>query len=441
MNIDLITQPHSLEAENAVLGAMILEVSCLEEGVNSLRADDFYSPSNKIIYQTVQELYREGKPVDLVSVTEKLNDKGLLNSIGGVSYLSSLLNIPSTANTSYYIELVVNKSKLRKLIGIGKKLMDLGFQEPDSEEALNQAESLIYSLATEDKSKGMEQTKDFIYEYYYELKARSKRENGITGVPTGFKDLDRILAGLQPSDLIVVAGRPSMGKTAFSLNLAENCCDVGGKVGIFSLEMSKQQLLERMVSSQSRVAGEYLKTGTMTEDQWKRVKDAMARIKGWELFIDDTSNFTVTQMRSLVRKSHAEKPFDLIIIDYLQLINFEGKQGNKADQIGEVTKALKQLARELNCPIVVLSQLSRGVEAREDKRPMLSDLRDSGAIEQDADVVLFLYRDEYYDLDSPKKGIAEVIIGKHRKGAVGKVELAFLKSHSRFVDLDKKNFF
>lgn len=436
----LVSLPASVEAENAVIGAMFLDKQCLEEAVDFLSKDDFYHPANAIIFEAIQEVHKQAKPVDMVTVVEQLQKTKKLDQVGGVSYLSDLVqSCPTTANNEYYMGIVKDKSNLRKLYSIGKQLQEFSLNIPNPDEAIDKAESMIFGLATSGKAKGMEKASDFIYDYYYQLEARSKTEDGLTGIPTGMKVVDKILAGLQRSDLIIVAGRPSMGKTAFALNIAENVCENGGKVNIFSLEMSKEQLLERLVCSQSKVSGEYIRTGNLTEAQWKDIKQAMGRIKTWDLYIDDKPNVTVGEIRSKLRKSHAEKPIDLVVIDYLQLINYEGKAGNKADAIGEVTKAIKQLARELDCPIILLSQLNRGVEAREDKRPMMSDLRDSGAIEQDADVILFLYRDEYYNPDSPKKGIAEVIVSKQRKGATGTVELAFFKNITKFQDLGKKS--
>jgi replicative DNA helicase len=433
--------PASEESEVATLGTMLIDKMCLEAGLDHLQPEDFYNPKNSDIFSAMNEVYKSNKPVDIVTVTEQLNKMKKLEAVGGVSHLSELAeSVPTTANASYYMGIVKEKSGLRKLINIGKEMQELGYNNESADEAIDKAESMVFGLATASgASQGMVKTKDFIYEYYNMLQERSKSGGGLTGTSTGYTALDNMTSGLQKSDLIIVAGRPSMGKTAFSLNVAENVCDLGGKVSIFSLEMSKEQLLERMVCSQSKVSGENLRRGSLAQDEWAKVKDSLGKIKNWELEIDDNPSITVPEIRSKLRKSHAEKPIDLVVIDYLGLINMpSGKGINKTDAVGETTKALKQLARELDCPIILLSQLNRGVEAREDKRPMMSDIRDSGSVEQDADVIMFLYRDEYYDVDSPAKGIAEVIIAKQRKGAVGKVELAFLKNITRFVNLERR---
>lgn len=435
--MEFLVMPHSLESEKAVLGAMLLDKQCLEEALEQLEKDDFYVPSHTIIFEAMKALYKQDKPVDVITLSEQLQNVNKLDRVGGLSYLTELLSAcPTTVHHQFYIESIKNKSNLRKIINLGKELQELGMSSHDPDEALNKAESLVFGLATSNKnSKKVAKVQDFIYDYYNLLQQRSQADNGLTGLSTGFQALDKVLAGLQKSDLIIVAGRPSMGKTAFALNIAENVCDHGGRVCVFSLEMSKEQLLERIVASQSGVSGEYIRLGSLSEKQWEQIKQAMARIKTWDLYIDDTPNITIQEIRSKLRKAHSEKPVDLVVIDYLGLISIPDQKGNKADQIGEVTKALKQLARELDCPIILLAQLNRGVEQREDKRPMMSDLRDSGAIEQDADVILLLYRDEYYHIDTPKKGIAEVIVAKQRRGATGTIELQYIKNITKFTDI------
>ncbi|MGG1219394.1 replicative DNA helicase [Priestia endophytica] len=433
--------PASEDAEVATLGSMLIDKMCLETGIDYLQQEDFYNPKNADIFYAMSEVYKENKPVDLVTITEKLQQMKKIDAVGGVTYLSSMAeSVPTTANMSHYVGIIKEKSGLRKLISIGRTMQELGYKGENADEAIDEAESMVFGLATSASGKqSMTKTKDFVYDYFKMLEERSKAGGGLTGVSTGFTDLNRMTAGLQGSDLIIVAGRPSMGKTAFSLNIAENVASDNGKVAIFSLEMSKEQLLERMVCSQAKVSGENLRRGSLSEDEWKAVKESLGNIKNWDLEIDDNPSITVAEMRSKLRKSHAEKTIDLVVIDYLGLINMSsGKNVNKTDAVGEVTKALKQLARELDCPIILLSQLNRGIEQREDKRPMMSDIRDSGSVEQDADVIMFLYRDEYYDVDSPAKGIAEVIIAKQRKGAVGTVQLAFIKNFTKFVNLERK---
>lgn len=433
--------PASEEAETATLGSMLIDKVSLMQGTDFLEKDDFYNPRNGIIFEAISEVVKDNKPVDIVTVTEQLQKMRKIEDVGGVTYVSQLAeSVPTTANTEHYIGIVKEKSGLRKLISIGKAMQELGYNAEEADTAIDKAESLVFGLATSSNGKqSMAKTKDFVYDYFNMLEERSKAGGGLTGVSSGFSDFDRMTAGLQKSDLIIVAGRPSMGKTAFAINVAENVAIQGGKVAIFSLEMPREQLLERMVSSQAKINGDDLRRGALDQDQWQKVKEALGKIKNWDMEIDDNPSITVSEIRSKLRQSHAQKPIDLVVIDYLGLINMVGtKSQSKNELVGETTKALKQLARELDCPIILLSQLNRGVEAREDKRPMMSDIRDSGSVEQDADVIVFLYRDEYYDIDSPAKGIAEVIIAKQRKGAVGTVQLAFLKNMTKFVNLERK---
>jgi len=438
--MDCLKMPYSMEAEVSTLGSMLIDKESLILGVFTLNSKDFYIDSHSIVFDAMKEVHSKGKPVDIVTVTEYLDAQKKLEGVGGVGFLAQLAeSVPTTANSEYYMGIVKEKAQLRTMIEAGKRLQEMGYNAVDAKEAIDKAESiLVQVLSSSVSSQGMTKTKEFIYDFYNNL--QSRKGSNLVGLSTGYSALDRITGGLQKSDLIIIAGRPSMGKTALALNISQNNCRNQKKVDIFSLEMSKEQLLERMVCAEANIPSEKLKLGNLTEDEWKKVKKVLGEIKEWELQIDDNPNTTIADIKSKLRKSHSEKPIDLVVIDYLGLISDSpnSKTGSKADAIAEKTKALKQIARELDVPILLLAQLNRSVEQREDKRPIMSDLRDSGAIEQDADVIIFTYRDEYYDADSPKKGIAEIIISKQRRGATGTVELAFIKNMTKFANLESR---
>lgn len=452
-----ITLPSSHESEMAALGAMLVDKESVASGVDQLETIDFYENRNGFIFEAISDVYAQDKPIDLVTVTEQLQTKKKLEAVGGVDFLSQLAeSVPTTANSSYYIKTVKEKSQLRKLIETGKKLQELGYNSESTQEAIDNAESMVFKLSRTSTADRIVKVADQLESYKAMLRDRVKNPNRITGLETGLRDIDMITGGLQKSDLIISAGRPSMGKTALALNIAQNVSkqnkterDVDGtikelkqgkKVVVFSLEMSTEQLIERMVCVEANISAEKMRAGQLDREEWNKVGKALDEIKSWNLEIDDSPSITVGEIRSKLRKSHAELEVDLVVIDYLGLISDGNtKAANKSDIVGEKTRALKQSARELNCPIILLSQLNRGVEQREDKRPMMSDLRDSGAIEQDADVIMMLYRDEYYNSESPAKNIAEVIFTKQRKGSTGTVELAFIKQYTKFLNLDRRH--
>lgn len=450
-----VSLPSSHESEMASLGAMLVDKDAVASGVDQLETVDFYENRNGFIFEAISEVNAQDKPIDIVTVTEQLQTKKKLSAVGGVEFLTSLAeSVPTTANANFYIKTVKEKSQLRKLIDTGKKLQELGFNSESTQEAIDSAESMVFKLSRSSTADRIVRVADQLEDYKSMLRDRVKNPNRITGLETGLRDIDMITGGLQRSDLIISAGRPSMGKTALALNIAQNVSkqnkterDVDGaikelkqgkKVVVFSLEMSTEQLIERMVCVEANISAEKMRAGQLDSDEWKKVGKALEEIGSWNLEIDDSPSITVGEIRSKLRKSHTEMPIDLVVIDYLGLISDGNtKAANKSDIVGEKTRALKQSARELDCPIILLSQLNRGVEQREDKRPMMSDLRDSGAIEQDADVIMMLYRDEYYNSDSPAKNIAEVIFTKQRKGSTGTVELAFMKQYTKFLNLER----
>jgi len=386
----------------------------------------------------ILELEEKGRPADLVTVTETLRQQGRLEDVGGLAYVTTLAqSVPTAANVEYYARIVEEKSILRRLIREATRIIQNSYEAADEAAAiLDEAEQGILRISQYRNNSGFVPIKDLISAAYDRIEYLYQNKGGVTGIPTGFKDLDRLTAGLQPSDLIIIAARPSMGKTSFALNVALHVAlEVKIPVAIFSLEMSREQLILRMLSSEAGIDGQRLRTGFLDEEDWLLLTTAMARLSEAPIFIDDTPNLTVMDIRAKARRLVQERGQALILLDYLQLVNSRRAVENRQQEITEISRGLKALARELQVPVVALSQLSRAVEQRQDKRPVLSDLRESGAIEQDADVVAFIYRDEYYNPDTEKKGIAEIIIGKQRNGPTGLVQLAFLKDSMRFRDL------
>ncbi|MGI5840419.1 MAG: replicative DNA helicase [bacterium] len=432
--------PQNLEAEQSVLGAMLIEAEAIPKVMEILRSDDFYREAHSNILQAMARLFERGEAVDLVTVTEELRQQGQLENAGGAVYLASLANaVPTAANVEYYARIVEEKSVLRKLINTATAIVASGFEgKDDVEYLLDLAEQQIFGLAQRRSLKSYASIKTVLMETFERIEHLYNNKGGVTGVPTGFKDLDMLTSGLQPSELIVVAARPSMGKTVLCLNIARNVA-VGNKipVALFSLEMSRDQLAQRLLCADAGVDGQRLRTGYLTEADWPKLSTALGRLSEAPIFIDDTPGATAIEIRAKARRIKAEHGLGLIIIDYLQLMNGNRRSENRQQEISEISRSLKALARELNVPVVALSQLSRAVEQRQDRHPMLSDLRESGAIEQDADVVAFIYRDEYYNAETEKKGIAELIISKQRNGPTGQVELFFRKELSRFDNLER----
>ncbi|MDI6220619.1 replicative DNA helicase [Clostridioides difficile] len=429
--------PHSVESEQSILGSILLDKDAIITVTETIKPDDFYKEAHKIIYECMITLSNKGEPIDLITLTEELRKQGHLNDIGGISYITSLSTIvPTTSNVKYYADIVKEKSVLRKLIKASNEIINLGYSGATKiEDVLEQAEKSIFDISQEKTSDDFKSINLVLMDAYDMIEKLYTNKSDVTGITTGFKDLNKKINGLQRTDLILIAARPAMGKTAFSLNLVRNAALKGdASVAVFSLEMSKEQLVQRMLSSQSSVELKKIKTGTLNDNDWPRIIDAMAVLSDAKIHIDDTPGIKISELRSKCRKLKIEKGLDLVLIDYLQLMEGEGNNESRQQEISKISRSLKILAKELNCPVVALSQLSRAPEQRADHRPMLSDLRESGAIEQDADIVMFLYRDEYYHADSESKNIGEVIIAKNRHGETGSVELVWLGEVQRFGD-------
>ncbi|MDN5326314.1 MAG: replicative helicase [Moorella sp. (in: firmicutes)] len=429
--------PQSVEAEQSVLGAIMLDREALYAVLEILKVDDFYREAHRMIYRAILDLNERGEAVDLLTVTEELRRRGELEAAGGVAYLTSLTgDVPSVANAGYYARLVAEKAALRSLVQAASQITEMAFSESGSvDQILDEAERLIFEVAGGRHRSGFVPIKDVLLQTFEQLERLSTHKGEVTGVPT-FHDLDRILSGLQPSDLIICAARPGMGKTSFCLNIAQQVA-VKEKlpVAIFSLEMSREQLVQRMLAAEAMVEQQRLRTGYLTEDDWARLVNAAGILGEAPIYIDDTPAISALEVRAKARRLQSETGLGLVVVDYLQLMQAHRRVDSRQQEIALISRAMKALARELNVPVMVLSQLNRGVEQRQDKRPVMADLLESGAIEADADVIIFLYRPQYYDPDTDKKGIAEVIVAKHRNGPVGTVEMAFLPEFTKFVDL------
>jgi len=434
--------PHDIEAEQAVLGSMLTDKDAVIAAMEVLKPESFYREDDKAIYEAMQNLYSRAEPIDLITLKNELETMSKLEQVGGLEYLANLPEkAPTSANVQKYISIVEEKSMLRSLIKTANELVDLGYsQTEDVEDIMDHAEKKIFDIMQKKNQKGYTPIKDVLVESFTKLEELYNRKQHITGVPTGFTDLDYKTAGLHGSELILLAARPAMGKTAFVLNIAANAAIRGNTgVAIFSLEMSKDQLVNRMLCSEAMVDSNKMRTGKLEEDDWGKLAQAIGPLSESNIFIDDTPGITVMEIRTKCRKLKLEKNIGLVIIDYLQLITGNNKRGGSREQeISEISRSLKILAKELNVPVIALSQLSRAVEQRPDHRPMLSDLRESGAIEQDADIVMFLYRDDVYNKESEKKDIAEVIIAKQRGGSTGTVDLLWMGSYTKFVNLESR---
>lgn len=432
--------PHNIDAEQSVLGSMILDKEAIIMAGEIINGEDFYKEAHREIFDSILALYNRDEPVDLVTLSEELTQRQTLEAIGGITYLTSLSSaVPTTTNVKYYAKIVEEKSILRRLIKASSEILDKGYQaEEEVNQILDMAEKNIFDISQKKSQEGFSKIKEVLMESFNKIEELYQSEGGITGLTTGFADIDRKTSGLQKSDLILVAARPSMGKTAFSINVAQNAAiKADASVAIFSLEMSKEQLVQRMLSSESHIEIQKIRTGTLSEDEWPSLAKSMGPLSQAKIFIDDTPAISVMEMKAKCRRLKMEQGLDMILIDYLQLMSGDGKTESRQQEISTISRSLKGLAREMDCPVVALSQLSRAPEMRADHRPILSDLRESGAIEQDADIVMFLYRDEYYNPDSEKKNIGELIIAKQRNGATGTVELAWLGQFTKFANLDK----
>ncbi len=442
----LRTLPNNLEAEESVLGACFLSKYALQKATESLNPDSFYDEKNKKIFITINELMEEGTPLDLTTITSKLKKNKILNEVGGVEYLTEVVNfVPTASNIDYYIKTVEDSSILRNLITTAEDIASNGYETNESiNEVLDDSERKILNIIKNRKSTEFRTIKEVLAKTENNLEILAENKNEITGLATGLYDLDKLTTGLHPSEFIIIAARPAMGKTAFALNIATHVAKTQDKaVAVFNLEMPAEQLASRILSSLGQIDSFKLRTGQLVNDDWKRVNEAISQLSNTNMMLDDTPGITIGDIRAKCRRlASSETGLSLVIIDYLQLISSDKNYGsNRQQEVSDISRSLKTLALELNVPIIALSQLSRSVESREDKRPVMSDLRESGSIEQDADIVGFLYRDDYYNKESKTEdnnSISELIIGKHRNGPTGTIELLFKKNTSTFLNLRKE---
>ena len=433
--------PHDIEAEQAILGSMLTDKDAVISAIEVLKEDMFYRDDNKKIYSAILSLYAKAEPIDIITVKAELVSIGMFEKVGGLEYLVALPEkVPTTANVEKYIRIVEEKAMLRSLIKYANEMVALGYDETEEVDSIMEiAEKKIFDLSQKKNQRGYTSIKDVLVESFAELERLYNQKGAITGVPTGFADLDSRTSGFHKSDLVIIAARPAMGKSAFAINIATNAAlQANVPVIIFNLEMSKEQVGNRILCSEAMVDSNKVRTGKIEEEEWVKLATASGRLSEAPIYIDDTPGITVTEIRAKCRKLKMEKGIGLVVIDYLQLVQGSGKKNSSREQeISEISRSLKILAKELEVPVIALSQLSRAAEQRkEDHRPMLSDLRESGAIEQDADIVIFLYRDDYYNENSEKKNVAEVILAKHRGGSTGTVELAWLGNYTKFANLD-----
>jgi len=435
--------PHDIEAEQAILGCMLTDKDAVLAAIESLREDAFYREDNKAIYQSILNLYSKSEPIDIITVKAELVETGNLEKVGGLEYIAGLPErVPTTANIDKYIKIVEEKAMLRNLIVSANELIALGYSETEEvDDIMDAAEKKVFELSAKKNTKGYISIKEVLVETFAELEKLYNKKGHISGIPTGFTGLDYRTSGLHNSDLLIIAARPGMGKSSFAVNIATNVA-VRSKipVAIFSLEMSKEQVGSRVLCSEAMVDSNKIRTGQIEDDDWMKLASTLGMLSEAPIYIDDTPGISVMEIRAKCRKLKLEKEIGLVVIDYMQLVQGSGKKNASREQeISEISRSLKILAKELNIPVIAISQLSRAVEGRkEDRRPMLSDLRESGAIEQDADIVMFLYRDDYYNQESEKKNIAEIIIAKHRGGSTGTTELAWLPSYTKYANLDKR---
>jgi len=440
MNLFSKVPPHNIEAEQSVLGSMLLDREAIMIALEILKPDDFYKEAHKEIFESIFSLFSKNEPVDLVTLTEELKARGTLEAIGGIPYLTSLASgVPIASNIKYYADIVEKKATLRNLIRSSEEIINLGYtSDVHVNEVIEQAQKSIFDLSQNRSKEGFTPIQDVLAHTFDQIEQLYENKVGITGMTSGFIDLDRKLSGLHKTDLILVAARPAMGKSAFSLNLAQNAAlKAGASVALFSLEMSKEQLMLRMLAAEAMVDLRKIQIGNLNEDEWGKIAQAMIPLSQSKIYFDDTPGISILEMRSKCRRLKMEKGLDLILVDYLQLMQGDRRSESRQQEISAISRNLKIMAKELDCPVIALSQLSRAPELRADHRPILSDLRESGAIEQDADLVMFLYRDEYYHADSDKKNLAEVIIAKHRHGETGSVELVWLGEFQKFLDYEK----
>ncbi len=429
--------PNNQEAERSALGAAMLSKEALMDVAEEVRAEDFYNESHREIFKAIMNLYRENKAVDMLTVCEELKKQKALDMVGGRAYIGTLTSeVPSTANAGDYSKIVSQKAMTRQLIRTSEEITARGYEDKTpAEELVNRAEAEIFQIAQKRQKNDYAKIQDVLMKNLKQIDEAERNKGGVVGLPTGFKQLDEKTAGLQKSDLIIVAARPGMGKTAFALNIAaQSAIKADASVMIFSLEMSQEQLGQRLLAMEAKVESEKLKKGTLELKDWDSINLALNQLNATKIVIDDTPGVSIMEMRNKCRRMKAEMGLDLIVVDYLQLMTFDGRTDSRQQEISALSRHLKLLAREMNCPVIVLSQLSRAPEQRQDKRPMLSDLRESGSIEQDADIVIFLYRDDYYNENTEKPGVCEVNLAKHRSGPTDRIELTWVARYTKFSD-------
>jgi len=439
--------PHSLEAEQAVLGGLMLSSVAWDQVADIITQADFYREDHRLIFQAISEVHESGQPCDAVTISEWFESHGKSDQVDGGAYVSQLANnTPSAANVAAYADIVRERSILRNLIDVGEQITSSAFSSDGraSQTLLEEAERLVFAIADKGSRRGagFMSVQDALPEAMAKIEELSAFEGDITGIPTGYQEFDRLTAGLQPSDLIIVAGRPAMGKTTFAMNLVENAAIKHGKsVAVFSMEMASLQLVMRLFSSLGQIEQNRIRTGTLDDLDWPKLTSAMNLLHKCKIFIDDTPALSPAELRARARRLKREHDIDMIVVDYLQLMAVPDTRENRATEIAEISRSLKTIAKELNVPVVAVSQLNRALEQRPNKRPVMADLRESGAIEQDADLIVFIYRDEIYNPETSEKGKAEIIIGKHRNGSTGRVHLAFQGQWLRFVNLAPENIY
>ena len=434
--------PQNIEAECGVLGSIIIDPEAIVQVAEFLFPDDFYRDAHRTIYEVIIQLYEQREAADFITICDELERRNKLEDVGGASYITSLINlVPTSGNVEYYGRIVERNAILRRLIEAAGQIAAVAYQEEDADVALDKAEQLIFNISQRHARSDFTLLRDILSAYMNKLDQLHERRGTIVGVPTGFTDLDHLTGGLQKSDLIILAARPAIGKTSLALTMAHNTAIKHQRsVAIFSLEMSKEQLVQRLLSMDAAIDQQRLRTGWIEDDEWERIVYAMGTLSEANIWIDDTAGISTVEMRSKARRLHAERNIDLIIVDYLQLMQSMSGSGkrneNRVQEISEISRNLKSLARELNVPVLALAQLSRAVESRQSKVPQLSDLRESGSIEQDSDIVMFIYRDDVYNPETERKNIADIIVAKHRNGPVGTISLYFQASQTRFHDLE-----
>lgn len=430
--------PHDLSAEKSVLGSMLMDVRAVDSALEILTADDFYAKSNGLIFESMKEIHTEGRPIDAVTLSAKLKEKGAPDELSGIDYIKELLeSVPTSANIKYYAGIVHDKSVFRSLIKCCEEIASDCYKGTESLEAMmERAEREIFALVRSGKTEDFVPVAEIVISALAKIEEAAKTKGGITGLSTGFTDLDIITTGLQKSDFLLVAARPSMGKTAFALSVLDYVvCRKNQSAAIFSLEMSKEQLINRLFAMEARIDAQKIRSGNLEDEEWESLMESAELIGASRLIIDDTPGISVTELRSKCRKYKLEHDISLVVIDYIQLMSSGSRIESRQQELSEISRSLKSLARELDIPVIALSQLNRSVETRSDHRPMMSDIRESGAIEQDADVIMFLYRDDYYNPETEDRNVAEVIIAKQRNGPTGTIKLTWQPKYTRFVNM------